>query len=67
METNQEYIRRVNALTEEELDALIAADQCPFEPERLPKAPIGMFHCYLCGEMVVAGVPHPRSVEEGSP
>lgn len=22
-------------------------------------APIGMFHCPLCGEMVLAGMPHP--------
>lgn len=34
---------------------------CPFDPsdDRYIDAPIGMFHCPLCGEMVLAGMPHP--------
>ena len=44
----------------EEIDKLIAEDNCPFEPELLLEVPLGMFHCNVCGEMVVAGCPHPR-------
>jgi hypothetical protein len=35
--------------------------QCSFDPmaEAYIGAPIGMFHCPLCGEMVLAGMPHP--------
>lgn len=34
---------------------------CPFDPsdDLYINAPIGMFHCPLCGEMVLAGMPHP--------
>lgn len=34
---------------------------CRFDPMALQYigAPIGMFHCPLCGEMVLAGMPHP--------
>lgn len=31
---------------------------CLFKSEDI-QGPIGMFHCPECGEMVVAGVPHP--------
>lgn len=30
---------------------------CPFDPRDL--GGIGMFHCHLCGQMVVAGSEHP--------
>lgn len=53
-------VARINAMSEEELEQLIANDQCPFEPEHLIGTPHGMFHCDVCGEMVVAGCPHPR-------
>lgn len=33
--------------------------KCPFDPKHLSGAPIGMFHCPLCGEMVIAGMDHP--------
>lgn len=32
--------------------------KCPFTPETV-EGPIGMFHCPECGEMVLAGYPHP--------
>ncbi len=32
---------------------------CEFDPSEMVGQPIGMFHCPLCGEMVVAGSPHP--------
>lgn len=31
----------------------------PWEPQQLVGAPLGQYHCPYCGEMVVAGVPHP--------
>jgi len=33
--------------------------KCSYDPEILKGQPIGMFHCPECGEMVVAGMPHP--------
>lgn len=33
--------------------------KCDFDPTVYKDAPLGMFHCPLCGEMVVAGLPHP--------
>lgn len=35
--------------------------KCSFDPtaDIYKNAPIGMFHCPECGEMVVAGLPHP--------
>ena len=35
--------------------------KCSFDPtaDIYKDAPIGMFHCPECGEMVVAGMPHP--------
>lgn len=31
----------------------------PWEPQQLVGAPMGQYHCGYCGEMCVAGVPHP--------
>ena len=31
---------------------------CTYDPSKIV-GPIGQFHCPLCGEMVVAGCPHP--------
>lgn len=31
---------------------------CPYNPELLLGAPIGMFHCPICGEMQLAGNRH---------
>lgn len=33
--------------------------QMPLDPLWMRGAPIGMYHCPYCGEMVVAGLPHP--------
>lgn len=33
---------------------------CPYDPRELLGQPIGMLHCPLCGEMVVAGLAHPQ-------
>lgn len=56
-----EMAHTINELTDAELDALIKEDKCPFRPELMPKGiSIGMFHCELCGEMVIAGIKHPR-------
>ena len=55
-----EMARRVNALSDLEIEELIKKDACPFEPEWLIGEPMGQFHCMVCGEMVLAGLPHPR-------
>lgn len=31
----------------------------PWEPQQLVGQPLGQYHCGYCGEMVIAGVPHP--------
>lgn len=36
----------------------------PWEPQQLVGAPIGQYHCRYCGEMVVAGMPHPDYRDE---
>ena len=56
-------VERINAMSDEELDRLIKEDKCPFEPEHMKGVPLGMFHCNVCGQMVVAGIPHPRDQE----
>lgn len=34
--------------------------KCSYDPSLIPNSvPIGMFHCPECGEMVIAGMPHP--------
>ena len=32
---------------------------CSYDPMQDAGKPLGMFHCPECGEMVVAGMPHP--------
>lgn len=31
---------------------------CPHDPRKLAGAPIGQYHCPVCGEMVIAGMEH---------
>jgi hypothetical protein len=52
--------RRIRAMTKQEKHELVKQDKCPFEPEHLKEVPMGMFHCPVCGEMVLAGLPHHR-------
>jgi hypothetical protein len=33
--------------------------KCPYDPQELAGTPMGMLHCPECGEMIVAGMPHP--------
>lgn len=54
----------INRLSDGELETLIAADECPYEPEQYLGAAIGMYHCPICSDMVVAGVPHPRGMRD---
>ena len=51
-------VERVNKLSDEQLKDLIKNKQCPYEPEHLVGEPTGMFHCPVCGEMVIASLPH---------
>jgi len=54
-----EMVDKINAMSEAEVDELVASGKCPFQPELIPSGtPIGMFHCEICGNMVVAGFPH---------
>ncbi len=59
-ETTKEYTDRVNGYSDEEIKVLIEKDECPYEPERDGEQPIGMYHCPVCGEMVISGIQHPR-------
>jgi len=63
----QEYNQRVakiNEMSDEALDILIAEGRCPYPCELLTDVPQGMHHCPLCGAMVVAGIPHPLRLED---
>ena len=33
--------------------------RCKEDPTKLVGQPIGMYHCPECGEMLIAGSPHP--------
>jgi hypothetical protein len=33
--------------------------ECSYDPRKLKGVPMGMFHCPQCGEMIIAGCPHP--------
>lgn len=35
-------------------------EECPWpwDPKQLAGAPLGMYHCPYCGEMVIAGMEH---------
>lgn len=37
--------------------------KCIYDPREMSGLPIGMFHCPECGEMVIAGLPHPTDSE----
>lgn len=36
---------------------------CPYDPTKV-EGSSGMYHCPLCGEMVMAGTAHPPSLDE---
>jgi hypothetical protein len=39
--------------------------QCPFDPTVYNSSvPMGMFHCEVCGEMQLAGIPHLPNIIE---
>jgi len=48
-----------NSLTDEQLFEMFKEGKCPREPEHMIGVPIGMYHCEVCGIMVLAGCPHP--------
>jgi hypothetical protein len=51
-------VRAINAMSPKELSDLLKDGKCPNPVEHLIGVPLGMFHCEICGTMVVAGVPH---------
>lgn len=60
LERYNAMVGRINAMEWKAVEKLIAENKCPFEPEHMIGVPLGMFHCEVCGEMVVAGLEHPR-------
>ena len=40
------------------LSDMLKSGNCPMPIELLLDIPLGMFHCELCGTMVIAGTPH---------
>lgn len=60
-EETREYNRlvdEVNKLSPQQLYDKLRSGECPNPVEHLLDVPLGMFHCGLCGTMVVAGCPH---------
>lgn len=52
-------VDRINAMSNEALYRLLIHEgKCPVETEHLIGVPMGMFHCQVCGTMVVAGCAH---------
>jgi hypothetical protein len=47
---------------EQDFNPTVTPTTCTYDPQEA-KGPIGMFHCPECGEMVLAGVPHPGTIE----
>ena len=56
-------VGRINLLSDQEVKELVDNDKCPFDPELMVGVPMGQFHCQVCGEMVLAGLSHPRYKE----
>lgn len=46
--------------TNSEDTAPATSPACPEKPELLTGQPIGQYHCPSCGEMLIAGLPHPE-------
>lgn len=61
-----EMVTRINRMAPEEIDAAVAAGNCPYQPELDFREGMGMYHCPVCGEMLVALVGHPRSPDAES-
>ena len=57
-EEYNKHVEEINAMSTEQIEALIKEDKCPYRPELLKYVPLGMHHCPLCGEMVIAAIPH---------
>jgi hypothetical protein len=56
----QAATERAMACPEEMHEALFIRKKCPAPTELLKGVPMGMFHCGVCGSMVIAGVSHPE-------
>jgi hypothetical protein len=37
---------------------------CPYDPREMTGKPIGMFHCPVCGQMVIAGMEHTPRLDD---
>ena len=56
----QQHMEDLNTMSHDELATLVSDDKCPYKPELLTGLPIGMHHCPVCTDMVVAGIKHHR-------
>jgi hypothetical protein len=51
-------VKLINVMPPAVLDRLLRDGFCPVPVQHLVGVPLGMFHCDICGTMVVAGMPH---------
>jgi len=57
----EEYNQRIQEISDmdpKDLDKMLREGKCPVPTELLKGVPLGMYHCELCGTMVIAGFPH---------
>jgi len=58
-EYNKIVKEKINKLTPEQIHELLhVKKECPNPVHLLKGVPLGMFHCEICGTMVIAGIPH---------
>jgi hypothetical protein len=51
-------IDAINASSESDIRDLVTNGRCPYPTHMMVGVPMGMFHCPICGLMVLAGAPH---------
>lgn len=50
--------KAINEISNEDLSAVVMVGKCPYPSQYLIGVPLGMYHCPICGLMVVAGMHH---------
>lgn len=66
-ETYSDFVKWINSLTKEEIyEDYFKQGACPNRTDLPPSAPIGMYHCEICGAMVLHGLPHPDIIWRGT-
>ncbi len=54
--SEDEYLEWINRIK-------VRPSLCPYDPRVMVETPGGMYHCPVCGEMVLAGCEHPGVLE----